>query len=131
MLRKNWSDLVSKMLVTTMLLTICQVAFAQVVMGDLAAPLVQNASKLGMLSGFLAMLLQLAKSPMLGGLFSKVDPSYQPAVVLLVGQLIALVDSLVAGKPFGQAAIEWLLVSGNAMAIYTVVIKPFTKKKSA
>lgn len=120
------------MLIAVMSFTIVSQAIAQVVGGaPLAAPgdLAQAASKIGWLSGLMVVLLQLAKSEVLGAYFSKISPSYQPAVVLLLGQLGALVEMVASGKPLGHAAIEWLLVSGNAMALYTVVVKPFSRKK--
>lgn len=94
-----------------------------------AAPsIVDSAEKVGWLSGALALALQVAKSDILGGIFAKIDPAYQPAVVLVLGQLGGLVESVASGKPLATAAIEWLLISGNAMALYTVVFKPFKKK---
>jgi len=102
-------------------------AFAAEIVSD--PTLVESAVKIGWLSSGFALLLQLAKSDLLGGLFAKVDEAYQPAVVLLLGQLAGLVDSIANGKKFGPAALEWLLVSGNAMALYSVIIKPFKKKK--
>jgi len=87
-------------------------------------------SKLAWMSSALAIILQLSKSEMLGGLFAKIDKAYQPAVVLLIGQLAGLVDTLISGEPFSKAAIEWLLASGNAMALYAVIVKPFTKKNA-
>lgn len=93
----------------------------------LVAP--ESAEKLGWLSGVMAIVLQVAKSDLLGGIFAKVDKAYQPAVILLLGQLGALVESVNSGIPLKTAAIQWLLASGNAMALYAVIIKPFTKKK--
>lgn len=109
---------------------VATVAFAQA--SDVVAPASElvSAGKLGWMSSVMAILLQLAKSDLFGGLFGKIDKAYQPAVVLLLGQLAGLVESIVSGQPFPKAAIEWLLASGNAMALYAVIVKPFTKKKS-
>jgi len=93
------------------------------------APIAEVAGKVGMWSAVLAFGLQLAKSDLLGGLFAKVSSDYQPAVVLLLGQLGALIESVGTGKSLGQASLEWLMSSGNAMALFNVVIKPFTNKK--
>lgn len=96
---------------------------------SIAPSVVESASKVGWMSGLLALALQIAKSDLLGGVFAKIDKAYQPAVVLVIGQLAGLIESVATGKPLGQAAVEWLLSSGNAMALYTVIFKPFSKKK--
>jgi len=92
-------------------------------------PLAETATKVGWASAALALALQLAKTDLFGGIFAKISTDYQPAVVLLLGQLGALIEAVNGGKSLGQASIEWLLTSGNAMALYAVAIKPFTEKK--
>ncbi len=97
--------------------------------GPVAMNLADSASKIGWASGLLAMLLQLAKTPILGNIFAKIDPGYQAAVVLVIGGIASVIESVGTGKPLLQSALEWLFTATNAMAIYTVVMKPFKKKK--
>ena len=77
-----------------------------------------------MAASALALLMQVLKSPALGGLLSGVTGLWLPVVTALVGQLIAVVEMLATGKPWKVVAVEYLFVSGGAMAIYDTVIKP-------
>jgi len=97
--------------------------------GPVAVNFADSASKIGMASGLLAVLLQIAKTPMLGGLFAKIDPGYQAAVVLVLSGIASVIESVGTGKPLLQSALEWLFTATNAMAIYTVIFKPFKKKE--
>jgi hypothetical protein len=97
--------------------------------GPVAIDLATSATKIGWASGALALLLQIAKTPLLGGIFTKIDPGYQAAVVLVLSGIASVIESVGTGKPLLQSALEWLFTATNAMAIYTVVMKPFKKKK--
>lgn len=104
------------------------VAFAAEV-GPVAPDIAASAAKIGWASGLVALFLQLAKTPVLGSIFSKIDPGYQAAVVLVLSGIASVIESVGTGKPLLQSALEWLFTATNAMAIYTVVMKPFKKKK--
>ncbi len=109
------------------MLAVSMVAFAADA-GPVAMNLADSASKIGWASGVLAMLLQLAKTPILGGIFAKIDPGYQAAVVLVISGIASIIEAVGTGKPLLQSALEWLFTATNAMAIYTVIFKPFKKK---
>lgn len=91
--------------------------------------LVESAKWVGIASAVLSILLQIAKTDVMGRIFAKIDTGYQPAVILLFTQVIALLESVATGGEWKTVAIQWLFVGGGAMLIYSVIIKPFTKKK--
>jgi len=105
------------------------VAIAAGVDPVVATGIAGSATKIGWASGILALFLQLAKTPILGSIFEKIDPGYQAAVVLVIGGIASVIESVGTGKPLAQSALEWLFTATNAMAIYTVIMKPFKKKK--
>ena len=106
-----------------------EIAWATQAAAEAAPAIVEQAKWVGTVSSVLAFGLQLLKNDLFGGLLNKLDKRYQPALVVLLTQIGALVQSVASGKNLLQAAIEWAFVAGGAMAIYTLVIKPFTKKK--
>lgn len=77
----------------------------------------------------LATIMQVLKSPITGALLSKVKPWMQPVLIAFIGQIAAFIEVLSSGVDWKTAAIQWLFVSGGAMAIYDTVIKPIFKKQ--
>jgi hypothetical protein len=79
-------------------------------------------------ASILAMAMQILKHDVTGALMSKVKPWLQPVLIALIGQIAGFVEVLATGKSFKIAAVEWLFVSGGAMALYDTVLKPVFKK---
>lgn len=113
--------------------TLCLLAMSVVAFASEIAPatvdVATTATKIGWASGLTALLLQIAKTPVMGSIFQKIDPGYQAAVVLVLAGIASVIEAVGTGKPLLQSALEWLFTATNAMAIYTVVFKPFKKKK--
>jgi hypothetical protein len=79
-------------------------------------------------ASIMAMAMQILKHDVTGALMSKVKPWLQPVLIALIGQIGAFIEMLATGKSFKVAAVEWLFVSGGAMALYDTVLKPVFKK---
>lgn len=79
-------------------------------------------------ASILAMAMQILKHDVTGALMTKVKPWLQPVLIAFVGQIAAFIEALATGKSFKVAAVEWLFVSGGAMALYDTVLKPVFKK---
>ena len=106
-----------------------EMAWAAQAVAENSDAVVATAKWVGTASSVVAFGLQLLKNDLFGGLINKVDPRFQPALVVLLTQIGALVESVASGKNLLSAAIEWAFVAGGAMSIYSLVIKPFTRKK--
>lgn len=81
-------------------------------------------------SGVIILLVNILKKGILGFNFDSLGAVWKRVILVVLGQVYAVIQMVAAGSTWGQAAINGFLVSGGAIAIWEV-IKPLFDKKEA
>ena len=73
--------------------------------------------------------MQLLKTEMLGNLIGKLHSGVTPLLVLVLGLVSGVLMDIGSGKTWLESLVQGLFNGGGAIALYTVVLKHFVKKK--
>jgi len=96
--------------------------------------LIKNGKAMGVLAvmiGGIMLLIRLLKSSIAGGLFAKVNPFIQRAIIVILGVAAGILLQIASGMKWYVALVAGLFTSGGAIAIYEVLKPLWTKPAPA